>query len=52
MIVFLNEESDIEGGEAGSIGSLRLFNRDGSVDVDIAPRIGRAVLFKSELVEH
>ena len=55
MIVFLNDRSDIDESREehpGQDGSLRLFNRDGTFDTDVAPQIGRAIIFKSEIVQH
>lgn len=55
MVIFLNDGVDVDDAmEADPLkfGALRLYNRNGTVDVDIAPRIGRAVLFKSQLVMH
>lgn len=52
MIIFLNDGVDVDNAmEADPLkfGALRLYNRSGSVDVDIAPRMGRAVIFKSQL---
>ena len=50
MILFLNDNVEVDDAmeaDPQKYGALRLFNRNGTVDVDIAPRIGRAVLFKS-----
>lgn len=53
VVVFLNEDLDQLQPDAQK-GMLRLFPRGESVEgvVDIAPRLGRAVLFKSERVLH
>ena len=50
MVIFLNEEVNEESTEA--MGSLRLFYPDRTADVDVVPRMGRAVLFKSEVQLH
>lgn len=52
MIIFLNEEGIDEARENNpqTMGALRLFLPEGYIDV--LPRMGRAVLFKSEIVEH
>ena len=50
MVIFLNE--DINDQDTTAQGSLRLFYPDSSTDVDIVPRMGRAVLFKSETLMH
>ena len=55
MIVFLNDRSDIEESKESypqKDGSLRLFNRDGTPDADVVPQFGRAIIFKSEHVQH
>ena len=50
MIIFLNDDVD----EAQSKGMLRLYPNGEWVDgvVDISPRLGRAVLFRSEEMLH
>ena len=50
MVIFLNEDINEQDSEA--LGSLRLYYPDSSADVDIVPRMGRAVLFKSEMLMH
>ena len=50
MVIFLND--NLDQGEQG--GMLRLYPKGKSVEdvVDISPRLGRAVLFKSEEMLH
>ena len=50
MMIFLNDEVNVENEEA--MGQLRLFYPDYSIDMDIVPRMGRAILFKSEVLMH
>ena len=52
MIVFLNEEGLDEMRESDPLhmGALRLYLPTGNVDV--VPRLGRAIIFKSEALEH
>ena len=52
MVIFLNEEGLDEARENHPLkmGALRLFLPDGYINV--VPRMGRAVLFKSEVIEH
>ena len=56
LVVFLNEDIDkVEATHGAQMGMLRLYPRgDESTDgvVDISPRLGRAVLFKSEHMLH
>ena len=52
MIIFLNEDVNEENADEEATGSLRLFHSDRSTDVDIVPRMGRAILFKSEELLH
>ena len=56
MVIFLNDGLDVANPDSpkDKTGSLRLFTNGDKVDgvVDIHPRIGRAVLFKSENLLH
>ena len=56
MVIFLNDGLDVANPDLpkDKTGSLRLFTGGDTVDgvVDIHPRIGRAVLFKSENLLH
>ena len=56
MIIFLNDGLDLVSPDSpvNKMGSLRLYTEGDSANgvVDIHPRIGRAVLFKSENVLH
>ena len=56
MVVFLNDNFDeVQASPDIHTGMLRLYPKgDKSIDevVDISPRIGRAVLFKSEEMLH
>ena len=52
MIIYLNDELDAvkEANQKVKLGELRVYQSDKIID--IVPRMGRAVLFKSEMVEH
>ena len=52
LIIFLNEDGLDEKRESDPLhmGALRFFLPTGYID--IVPRMGRAVLFKSEIIEH
>ena len=52
MIIFLNEEGldEARKNNPGSMGALRLYLPGNYIDV--VPRMGRVVIFKSEIVEH
>ena len=56
LVIFLNDGLDVVNpySPMDKTGSLRLFKDGGTIDgvVDIHPRVGRAVLFKSEDVLH
>ena len=55
MVIFLNEDlNQSQSSSMEQMGMLRLYTKSDSVDgiVDISPRIGRAVLFKSEEMMH
>ena len=55
MVIFLNEDlNQSQTSTKEQMGMLRLYTKSDSVDgiVDISPRIGRAVLFKSEEMMH
>ena len=55
MIVFMNDGLDeIRESPEAKMGSLRLFTKGDHYEgvVDIIPRIGRAIIFKSEEVIH
>ena len=56
LVVFLNDGLDVENPEASTQtrGGLRLYTKGDSLDgvVDILPRVGRAVLFRSEDLLH
>ena len=56
LVVFLNDGLDVENPEASTQtrGGLRLYTKGDSLDgvVDILPRVGRAVLFRSEELLH
>ena len=55
MIIFLNDNLDqVESLPNAQKGMLRLYPKGDSVEgvVDISPRLGRAVLFKSEEMLH
>ena len=56
MVIFLNDAQDVVNPDApkDKMGSLRLFTKGDTIEgvIDILPRIGRAVLFKSEEVLH
>ena len=55
MIIFMNDGLDeIRESPDAKMGALRLFTKGDTFEgvVDIIPRIGRAVLFKSEEVLH
>ena len=56
LVIFLNDNLDkVKSSPTAQMGELRLYpNGDESVEgvVDISPRMGRAVLFKSELMLH
>ena len=56
MIVFLNDDLDqVQSSPTAEMGMLRLYPKgDDSIEgvVDISPRLGRAVLFKSEEMLH
>ena len=49
LVIFLDEDLNRE-----KMGKLRLYTKSDSVEgiVDISPRLGRAVLFKSEEMMH
>ena len=52
MIIYLNDELDVvkEANQKAKLGELRVYQSDKIID--IVPRMGRAILFKSEMVEH
>ena len=52
MVIFLNEEGLDKMRESDPLhmGALRIYDTTGYVDV--VPRLGRVVLFKSEIIEH
>ena len=52
MIIFLNEDGldELRESDPLHMGALRLFFP--TEFIDIVPRMGRAILFKSEIVEH
>ena len=52
MMIFLNEEGPGEARQQDPLqmGAVRLILEDENIDV--VPRMGRALLFKSEIVEH
>ena len=56
LVIFLNDGLDLENPDANTQtrGGLRLYTQGDSLDgvVDIMPRVGRAVLFRSEEVLH
>ena len=56
MVIFLNDNlNEVQSSPTAQTGNLRLYpNGDESVEgvVDISPRMGRAVLFKSEQMLH
>ena len=56
LVVLLNDGLDVENPEASTQtrGGLRLYTKGDSLDgvVDILPRVGRAVLFRSEELLH
>ena len=56
LVVFLNDGLDLQGTDApiDRMGSLRLYTEGDTFHgvVDVHPRIGRAVLFKSEHLLH
>ena len=56
LVIFLNDGQDLANPDApkDKAGSLRLYTGGDTVDnvVDVHPRIGRAVLFKSEELLH
>ena len=54
LVVFLNDGLDIENPDSPKKGGLRLYTKGDSLNgvVDILPRVGRAVLFRSEEVLH
>ena len=55
MLIFLNDDSEVNKSKSDKKGMLRLYpNGEKSVDgvLDISPRLGRAVLFKSEEMYH
>lgn len=56
LVMFLNDGMDLENPDSpmNKMGSLRLYTEGDSSEgvVDILPRVGRAVLFKSEEVLH
>ena len=56
LVVFLNDGLDLQGTDApiDRMGSLRLYTEGDTFHgvVDVHPRIGRAVLFKSEEMLH
>ena len=52
LVVFLNDNLDqVQSSPTAQMGMLRLFPKGEGV-VDISPRLGRAVLFKSEEMLH
>ena len=55
MVIFLNDDLDqVKASPDMHTGMLRLYPKGESIDevVDISPRMGRAVLFKSEDMMH
>ena len=55
LVIFMNDDLDkIRESPLAKMGSLRLFTKGDTYEgvVDIIPRIGRAILFKSEEVLH
>ena len=55
MVIFLNDNLDkVQASPDMHTGMLRLYPRGESIDevVDISPRMGRAVLFRSEEMMH
>ena len=56
LVIFLNDGLDLENPKASTQtrGGLRLYTQGDSLEgvIDILPRVGRAVLFRSEEVLH
>ena len=55
MVIFLNDDIDlVQTSPTAQMGKLRLYPKGENIDgvVDISPRLGRAVLFKSEDMLH
>ena len=56
MIVFMNDGQDVENPDTpkSQLGSFRLYPEGDNIDnvIDVVPRKGRAVIFKSEKLLH